>query len=162
MTESAYATAGMPPNALCVVMVQSALVALDIRLAISDAVPGANVMVVQNVVGALQALEGVDRVHVAFLEPAPPIDKGCPLAEAVRLRGGRVVFLGDEAEDLGPGPGWTVLVRPFTNNCVLAALKGPSQDRPWWPIRQPRRMALTARGGGVVSQEPRTTHHFAQ
>ena len=129
MTDPIHARSTFPTSACYFVLVQPGLVAADISATIADYAPRASVIVVQNAAEADQTLKAVQTIHVAFLELAPESDKGWRIAEAVRARGGRLVFIGDEAENLGPGPDWTVLRRPFSTDCVIAALDGRAQAR---------------------------------
>ena len=114
----------LPPVASYLVLVQPMLVAVDLWMTIADHAPRAHVVVAQCAAEADLALKSITAIHVAFLGLAPDSVKGQRLADAVRARAGRVVFIGDEADDLGPGPDWTVLRRPFSTACVIAALKG--------------------------------------
>lgn len=119
----------LPPRSSYLILVQPMLVAVDIGQAIADFVPRANVIIVQCAAEAEEAIKLAKNVQVAILGLAPGSDKGWHLAEAVRAQGGRVVFIGDEAEDQGPGPDWMVLERPFDNDAVCAAINGPPQGR---------------------------------
>lgn len=117
------------PNLSYLILVQPMLVAVDISQAIADFVPNAKVIIVQSDTEASDALKTVENIHVVFLGLAPGSDKGWRLAEAVRARGGRLVFIGDEAEDQGSGPYGAVLERPFDNDAVCSAIKGLPQAR---------------------------------
>lgn len=147
------------------IFVQSPVVSLDIGLVIQDLAPGANIIVVQNATTALRALARVSSLQAAFLELAPASDTCCRLAEATRLRGGLLVLLGDEAEDMGPSASWSVLVRPFTTRGVLAALGVPRQGRCGRPMRSTGHLAasrLAAPGVGVALLQGRITDAFAR
>lgn len=118
-----------PPNSF-LVLVEPMLVAIDISMTIAELEPRARVIVVEGVRNIGAALQGVGKLQGAFLGLAPGSDAGIRLAGEVRLRGGWLVFIGDEAEDQGPGPDWTVLMRPFTTACVAEAFLGrpPAQS----------------------------------
>ena len=105
------------------------LVAVDIGQAIADFVPRANIIIVQRASEAGEALKSVESIHVAFLGLAPDSEKGRHLADAVRARGGRLVLIGEEAEDQVPGRDWTLLERPFDTDAVLMAIKGVPNAR---------------------------------
>ena len=70
------------------VLVQPALVALDIATSIADHLPGANVIVVQSLADADEALLSVDTIAMAFLGLAPATIKARGLADVIRKRGG--------------------------------------------------------------------------
>lgn len=161
-------TQGKPrsrPQTTYLILVQSMIVTLDIRLAIADAVPSADIVVVHDAAEAGRVLHGIESIHVAFLELAPDSDTCLSLVKVVRRLGGRVVLLGDEAEDLGPRQDWMVLERPFTNDCTLAALTDPAQAGSVWPTRCTRRtVALHHSGPGIgpaLFTSP-TRDHFAR
>lgn len=119
----------LEPGPSYLILVQPMLVAVDISQAIADFVPRALVIIVQCAEEAGEALRLAKNIHVAFLGLAPDSDKGWHLAEAVRAQRGRVVFIGDEAEDRGPRPDCMVLHRPFDTDAVWAAIKGVSNAR---------------------------------
>ena len=131
----------LPPVASYLVLVQPMLVAADLWMTIADHAPRARVVVAQSAAEADLALKSITAIHVAFLGLAPESDQGRQLADAVRARAGRVVFIGDEADDLGPGPDWTVLRRPFSTACVIAALNGRAPSRSLPAARAIRLMA---------------------
>lgn len=153
------------PQTSYLILVQSMIVTLDIRLAIADAVPFADIVVVHDAAEAGRTLDGMESIHVAFLELAPDSDACLSLGQVVRRLGGRVVLLGDEAEDLGPRQDWTVLERPFTNGCILAALTDPAQAGSVWPTRCTKRtVAFHHLGPGIgpaMFTSP-TRDHFAR
>lgn len=130
MTHFVRLPAERRPTLTYLVLVDPDLVADDIRLTITEADPAARVVVAHSAIEAAAALETVTCVNVAFIGLPPESPTAVTLAAAVRKRGGRLVFIGDEAEDLGSGPDWSVLERPFTTDCVLAALAGPRQTNP--------------------------------
>lgn len=129
MTELSTLKQKLQPRLSYLILVQPMLVAVDIGQAIADFVPRANVIIVQSATEAGEALKLAKNIHVAFLGLAPESDKGWHLAVAVRARGGRVVFIGDEAEDRGPGQDCMVLERPFGTDAVREAIKGLPQAR---------------------------------
>ena len=111
------------------VVMKETVVAQDIAGAIADARPGARIVIVASPAEARSALAGVDRLAAAFVSAAPQTFLGSSLAKAIAQRGGQVVLMGDEAEEQGGGPGWSVLHRPFTTKAVLAQLP-PVTRRP--------------------------------
>lgn len=105
------------------------LVAVDIGQAIADFAPHAKVIIARCAAEAGEALKSVKSIDVAFLGVAPCSDRGRHLAVAVRRLGGRLVFIGDEAEDQGPWSDGMVLDRPFDTDAVLVAIKGVPKAR---------------------------------
>ena len=134
------------------------LVAVDIGQAIADFVPRSLVIMVQCAEEAREALKLAKNIHVAFLGLAPDSDKGWHLAEAVRAQGGRLVFIGDEAEDRGPGPDCMVLERPFDTDAVRATIKGLPNTRRDTASRLIGMAYLSTRHNGA----PVTTSRFTR
>lgn len=111
-----------PTRRAYLVLVQPALVAMDIATTILDHVPGSNVIVVQSLADADRALISVDSFATAFLGLAPDTVRARDLAGAIRKRGGTIVFIGDEADEAGACADWTVLMRPFSTDGVVAEI----------------------------------------
>lgn len=68
-----------------------------------------------------------ERVAIVFAEAGPRDVAALCLDEAVRMRGGRLVLLGDDAEDewdAGPASTrrWPTLLRPFNSQSVLSLI----------------------------------------
>ena len=123
---------GLPPvkpEMSYLVLVQPVLVATDIGMAIAEWDLNANVIIAHSAKEAARALKNVDCLCVAFLGLPPASADAVQLAADIRARGGRLIFIGDEAEDMGPGPDWSVLLMPFTTNCVWNALRGVPKSR---------------------------------
>ncbi len=99
------------------------IVALDLAQTVADFCPTAQVIQKSTAAAALAAVAAVDRVKVAFVGEPPHSFARSELARLIADKGGRVVFVGDEAEDLGTGNGHAVLSRPFSTPAVLAHLE---------------------------------------
>lgn len=106
------------------IVVGDYIVALDLAQTVADFCPTALVIQKSTAVAALAAVAAVDRVKVAFVGEPPDTFARSELARLISNKGGRVVFVGGEAEDLGPGTGHAVLSRPFSTPAVLAHLEG--------------------------------------
>ena len=104
------------------VVVSDYIVSQDLAETVADFVPDAKVIVRPTIGDALQALERVERVAVAFVGDRPARFANSPLAAMIHAKGGRVVLLGDEAEVEGPAEGWAVLQRPFSLSLVQTLL----------------------------------------
>ena len=109
------------PRTYLIVM-QQVLIAQDLALTIADHDPRANVIVASTPAEAEAALAPVAHVVIAFVADAPSLFQESTLARTITARGGRVVLLGDEAEDIGPTPQWGVLDQPFSTDAVLKHL----------------------------------------
>lgn len=104
------------------VVVNEYLIAQDIALTINDHDPGAKAIIAATAPQALAALSEVPRVVVAFIAEPPNHFARSALAKAIAERGGRVVLLGEEAEELGPIAEWDVLYVPFTTATLIESL----------------------------------------
>lgn len=99
------------------------IVASDLAQTVVDFCPTAKVIQKSTARAALAAAAAVDSMKVAFIGEPPKRFARSELAKLIVKKGGRVVFVGDEAEDLGPDAGHPVLNRPFSTPAVLAHLK---------------------------------------
>jgi hypothetical protein len=113
-------TNGAPRTYL--IVMQQVLVAQDIALTISDHDPGANVIIASTHAEAEAALVTVADLVLAFVADAPWQFMASSLGQAIMARGGRVVLLGEAAEEAGPTAQWGVLDQPFTTDAVLKHL----------------------------------------
>lgn len=106
------------------IVVQPALVARDIALTIADYAPRARVITAPSPKAAIGAVDPVLSMAAAFLAMDPEHAETCVLCDAVRVRGGRVILIGDAAERAAKtmAPAWSVLVRPFTTEAVITCL----------------------------------------
>jgi hypothetical protein len=112
------------------IMVQPALVARDIELTIADYAPRARTIIAQTPMAAIRAVDLVEQMAAAFLAMDPEHAETCALCDAVRVRGGRVILVGDAAERAAKPmepPAWSVLVRPFSTEAVMASLTEAAQ-----------------------------------
>lgn len=99
------------------------IVALDLVQTVVDFCPAAQVIQKSTATAAVAAVSKVNSVKVAFIGEPPHSFARSELARLIAKKGGRVVFVGDEAEGLGPASGHMVLSRPFSTPTVLALLK---------------------------------------
>jgi hypothetical protein len=119
-----------PPQPSYLVVLRHVLVAQDIAQAIAEWDPAAavagRVLVAREPMEALDRLDGVARLAVAFVAAPPAAFRGSVLAALIAARDGRVVLMGEEAE-LAPD-GYPVLARPFRTgdvHALLARLRRP-------------------------------------
>ena len=104
------------------VVLSQGVVALDIAMTIEEFDPTAPVVAADSCENAVPALDGVDRIAVAFVDKGPHAFADSVLARKVAERGGRVVLLGDDAEENGAALGFAVLERPFSTDHVTGHL----------------------------------------
>lgn len=110
------------------VALRDVVVRADLTMTIADHAPGAVVIEVADATEALDALSGVDRVAVAFVECGPARFGDSALAALLEARGARIVLLGGDAEDAVTDwrwPSWGFLLRPFTSDTVKGFLVVP-------------------------------------
>jgi len=105
-----------------VIVMREALISQDLSLTIADHDPGARVVFAANLRDAETVVAGLTHIVMAFIIEGPKQFLQSDLSRAIRARGGRVVLLGDDAEEVGPTPDWDVLYRPFSTDEVLARL----------------------------------------
>lgn len=106
------------------IVVQPALVARDIALTIADYSPRARIITARTSSAATLAVDLVLSMAAAFLAMDPEHAETNTLCDAVRLRGGRVILMGEAAERMAKtmAPAWSVLVQPFSTEAVIASL----------------------------------------
>jgi len=119
MNKAAPGGAGRPTY---LIVLRHTVVAQDIAMTIADRDPDARIVAVSSPADALPALDGVDRLTVAFVSEAPRAHRDSDLAQAIATRGGRVVLIGEAAEAEGEELGFPVLTRPFSTDDILAHL----------------------------------------
>lgn len=116
---------GIPPPQSCgtyLICLADYVVALDLVQTVAEARPAATVIQTTSAAEALSAVMTAGKVKVAFIGTPPQRFEGSELAMLIAQKGGRVVFIGSEAEDLAPASGRAVLHRPFSTAQVLAHL----------------------------------------
>ncbi len=121
------------------VALRHAVVAQDIAQTVAEFDPAAPVIVAASSAEAVQALEGVGEVALAFVGEGPRGFRASPLAEALARRGASVVLMGGEAEVEGEAAGFAVLARPFSMGVVTALLASPPSPPPSTPPPPPGR-----------------------
>lgn len=114
--------AGARAPATYLIMVRDSIVSKDIAETIADFEVTARVLEATGPDRALRALETVQRLAVAFVEIAPRTFAGSELAAAIAARSGRVIFLGDAAEEEPASSAYLVLQRPFSSDVLLRYL----------------------------------------
>lgn len=105
-----------------IVMLADFVVAMDLAQTVADFSPQAHVILKANATDALEAALSADRIAVAFVGEAPQSFLQSALAEVIAQKGGRVVFVGAETEELAPDARCTILHQPFTSRTVTAYL----------------------------------------
>ena len=105
------------------ILVQPPLVSMDIALTLADHSPGAKIITARTAREAQQALSSQHSLVAAFLGMGPDAFAKGDLAPVIRALSAEVILIGEDAEDAGPGPEWSVLERPFTSDGVIAALE---------------------------------------
>jgi len=110
------------PRPTYVIVLREAVIAQDIALTIADFDPCAGVIVAHSAEAAAVALFDVGQVAVAFVSEAPSRFVHTALAAEIARRGGRVVLMGEEAEDTGASAKWGVLALPFDTETVIRFL----------------------------------------
>lgn len=96
-----------------VVVLGDYVVLQDISDTIAEHDPGSEIVACSDPSDAIRKLRGVDNVEVAFIEADPLLFGGSDLARLIEHRVGRIVLLGDAAEEGGARSIWPVLRRPF-------------------------------------------------
>jgi hypothetical protein len=96
-----------------VVVLKDYLVLQDSADTIAEHDPGARIVATSTAMDAVKALGGVLDVVVAFVEASPKEFAGSELARAIAARSGRVVLLGQAAEESSGQTDWPILSRPF-------------------------------------------------
>lgn len=107
------------------------LVTCDICDAISDYDPAAEISVQRGHERALTSITPLRRIAVAFVEAGSEQVTRLKIDQAVQGRGGRLVLMGNAAEDEldghSPRLRWPVLARPVSTRMILAQLAMPQR-----------------------------------
>ncbi|WP_347311419.1 hypothetical protein [Defluviimonas sp. SAOS-178_SWC] len=109
------------------VAVRDFVVSQDLADTVREFDPGAMIVTARTCRETLNAIKTCDRLALAFVEAGPDRILRARLDVTIRERHGRLVLLGDDAEDeweTGGAPGriWPVLMRPFSSQAVTALL----------------------------------------
>jgi hypothetical protein len=107
------------------VALRHVVVAQDIAQTVGEFDPDARVVVAASPAEAVQRIEGIGRIALAFVGEGPRGFAGSALAGALARRGASVVLMGGEAEAEGEAAGFAVLARPFGMGAVTALLASP-------------------------------------
>ena len=125
------------PRKCYLILVQPPLVSMDIALTLADYSPGAKIITARTAREAQQAVSCQHSLVAAFLGMGPMAYANGDLAPVIRALGAEVILIGEDAEDAGPGPEWSVLERPFTSDGVIAALERWGTRLPSVPLERP-------------------------
>lgn len=104
------------------IVLDDSIVAQDLAETVSEHDPLAGLISCKTLTEAVDAVAHVERIVVALVEAGPEQFRASPLAGLIAAKGGRVVLMGDDAEDSGMASGYPVLQRPFFPKTVLAIL----------------------------------------
>lgn len=114
-----------------VLMLRDFVVLKDLEDTVRDYAPAAIVLTASECDQALALIEGLDRISIAFVEAGAEAVAAARIDALVAARGGRIVLLGDDAEDEWEAGNQTsvlpILLRPFSSQTVerlLADLLG--------------------------------------
>lgn len=119
-----------PPNAelLYLLLVENPIVAIDIAETIREHRPGAAILVAEDLAEAARLIADHGPVEMAVFECSPPELAVSGLGRAIEAGGGRVVLIGDRAEESPPEEGvsgWRLLLRPFVSEDIATLLLAP-------------------------------------
>ena len=107
------------------------LITCDICDTISDFDPAAEISVQRGHECALTSITPLRRIAVAFVEAGSEQVTRLKIDQAVQGRGGRLVLMGNAAEDEldghSPRLRWPVLARPVSTRMILAQLAMPQR-----------------------------------
>lgn len=81
-----------------------------------------------SVEAALPQIAAFATIDLALIAAGPREFAASHLAQVIGQRGGRVVLMGERAEDCGEASGFRVLHRPFSENEVLALISDEGTD----------------------------------
>jgi len=118
---------GVSPGNIYLIEVRDYVVLTDLIGSVHDFDPGSHILTATGIGEAVAQLRSVDRLAIAFLEAGPRRVAQLKLDVEIRQRGGRLVLLGDDAEDeweasSSPSHRWPTLLRPFTSQTVLSLI----------------------------------------
>ena len=110
-----------------VVMATDYVVLRDLVETVRDFSPGAEIVASDRLDLVRELVSAVDRIAIAFLEAGPSRIARDGVEIAIRARGGRLVLLGDDAEDeceamARAARAWPILRRPFSTRMVKALM----------------------------------------
>lgn len=113
-------------SAIIVIVLSEVLVARDIEMIVRSARPGAQIVLVQTVNEAVNALPP-GRIEVAFVQADAAMIAASALGRRIAADGGCVVVLYEEVEEGSP-EGWKALPFPFASEHVVSVLAGLSRS----------------------------------
>ncbi|MDI3335567.1 hypothetical protein QKW60_04040 [Defluviimonas aestuarii] len=109
-----------------VIAVHDFVVLKDLEDTVREFDPTATVLTTTSCDEAITKIRTQDQLAMVFIEAGPVYISAVRMDELVRARGGRIVLLGDDAEDEwdeGRSPRrWPTLQRPFSSQSVLSII----------------------------------------
>lgn len=109
------------------IAVRDFVVRKDLEDTVLDFDPAAVVLTATSCAEALGRIRMRDKLAVVFVEAGPIKVSASGIEDMVRSRGGRLVLLGDDAEDAVDAQSagrWSTLQRPFFSQTVLSIITG--------------------------------------
>jgi len=118
---------GTTPRDIYLIAVRNFVVLQDLSDTVREFDPSACLLTAGDCCSALSTLRCHDRITLAFIEGGPTRIAHLSLDAEIRARGGRLILLGDEAEDAwdsagGKAPRWPTLLRPFSAQAVQSLI----------------------------------------
>lgn len=109
------------------IAVHNVVVLQDLADTVRDFDPSATILTATNCAEALARLRSLERLTFAFIEAGSRRIADSRIDAEIRRRDGRIVLLGNEAEDEWDSghPAarrWPILVRPFSSRTVVSML----------------------------------------
>ena len=105
------------------VVLKHVVVAEDLAQIVAEFDPGAEVLHMRDTPTALQAMQGIESMRLAFLIDERHVEGWADLVAGIAARGGQVVLIPrSEGIETAPFSGCLILERPFTTEMVQATL----------------------------------------
>jgi hypothetical protein len=105
------------------ILMDAGVIACDLTQIVLFYDPQATVTLVQTVAAAAAHVDGSARLTTAILWIGPGAAVASGLEAAIRAKGGRLHLIGDDAETEDEGERWSVILRPFSTESIIAVLK---------------------------------------
>jgi hypothetical protein len=105
------------------ILMDAGVIACDLTQIVLFYDPQATVTLVQTIAAAVAHLDGSASLTTAILWIGPGAAVGSGLADAIRARGGRLHLIGDDAETADAETRWSVILRPFSTESIIAVLE---------------------------------------
>ncbi len=104
-------------------VMEAGVIACDLAQIVLYFDPQATVTLVQGIASAMAHVERTSRLTTAILSIGPDAVSASGLDAAIRAKGGRLHLIGDEAENAPAQDRWSVIMRPFSTDSIIAVLK---------------------------------------